>query len=211
MGRRMSPKIDLTGMRFGVLVVVRQSEEKASDGHIKWVCRCDCGNIKTVTRPGLRRRIKSCQCHRYHGLSNHPLYYTWSNMNLRCYKSTYPKYKDYGGRGIAVCGRWRDSVINFYEDCIGMWRPGLTIDRIDNNGNYEPGNVRFADPKTQTRNRRNILAINGVPLFEIWESHRPELSYRAFVGRIKGGWSVERAINTPADYLRHPWFRENHD
>lgn len=87
-----------------------------------------------------------------HGMADSPLYMSWADMVARCTRTTHPRYADYGGRGITVCERWRDFA-NFYAD-MGDRPPGLTLDRIDNDGNYEPGNCRWADLSTQMKNRR---------------------------------------------------------
>lgn len=91
---------------------------------------------------------------RYHGLIRHPLYTCWRNMKRRCYESERKDYKQYGGRGIKVCERWLAAFKNFYDDAEPLWKKGLTIDRIDVNGNYEPDNVRFVTWKEQANNKR---------------------------------------------------------
>jgi len=97
---------------------------------------------------------------RYHGLIKHPLYLCWCNMRRRCLKPDRKEYKNYGGRGIKVCDHWL-IFKNFYDDMIEIgWSEGLTLDRINNNGNYEPGNVRWATWKQQARNKRKALEYN---------------------------------------------------
>ena len=105
------------------------------------------------------------------GNKRHPLFIVWLNMRQRCYYPKAIKYGDYGGRGISVCGAWLTSVDVFYNWCMrNGWEPGLEIDRVDNNGNYNPSNCRFVDRKTNMRNRRSTLIIthNGIskPLIE---------------------------------------------
>jgi hypothetical protein len=153
--------IDLTGQRFGRLVVSGQDGKTRSGGYA-WACVCDCGNRKTVSSSNLRRSlIKSCGCLQaanrlFHGHSTRThrtrAYTCWSHMKSRCSNEKHPQYEDYGARGISVCERWMDFP-NFLAD-MGEPQPGLSIDRINNDGNYEPGNCRWATQSEQNANRR---------------------------------------------------------
>ena len=159
--RMMTRKIDLQGTRVGRLVVGLQ----ASDG--KWECRCDCGSRCKKSRASLRKgKVKSCGCFRKerasqglpgtrHGKTKSKEYRTWASMKTRCLNPRYSRYPDYGGRGIHICDRWLRSFESFMAD-VGP-APGLeySLDRYpNNNGNYEPGNVRWATRSQQQRNKR---------------------------------------------------------
>lgn len=151
--------MNLVGQRFGRLTVLSR-EQRNLRGRLQWVCICDCGRKVVILEYNLRDgNSKSCGCgrevsHRKHGLRKAPEYRLWQNMVQRCGNPNNPRYDDYGGRGIRVCARWRKSFAAFYAD-VGP-RPSAkhSIDRIDNDGNYEPGNVRWATAYQQVHNRR---------------------------------------------------------
>lgn len=158
--------IDRTGERFGRLLVVRRAE---CAGRVRWECLCDCGATAIVLAESLQSgRTVSCGCfmmerhkasdnkNSTHRLSNTPTWVSWSSMKMRC---TWPKFRGfhrYGGRGIQVCDRWANSFENFLAD-MGERPPGTTLDRFPNNdGNYEPGNCRWATHKEQSLNRSYV-------------------------------------------------------
>jgi hypothetical protein len=166
-GRHCSRFIDLTGKRFGrwrviALLPERQRNTRERQRHTCWLCRCDCGGESIVRADKLIKGLsKSCGCiskemfvkrNTKHGLSRSRAYYCWKNMRARCFNPRHRQYPSYGGRGISVCERWL-IFENFYAD-MGEPPPGLSLDRINNDGNYEPGNCRWATVAEQLANRR---------------------------------------------------------
>jgi hypothetical protein len=147
---------DLTGKRFGKLVVLSKKEKGTARKSTRWLCRCDCGNDHLTTSTNLRvGDCKSCGCYRIensrnnnpnkkHSLRYHPLYRVWCGIRYRCSNPNEPGYKYYGAKGIKVCDEWLNDVNSFIK--WGMengYSKGLTIDRIDSKGNYEPDNCQW--------------------------------------------------------------------
>lgn len=151
---------DITGKRFGYLVVIRRGRNYRTSA--TWICRCDCGTEKEIRGHDLRSgHIVSCSCQRNrnrnrrtHGMSRTAEYKAWRDMLARCARPTNKSFKNYGGRGIKVCQRWRDRFENFLADMGRKPSPELSIDRINNDGNYKPGNCRWATLKEQNNNQR---------------------------------------------------------
>lgn len=210
----MTPKINMTGQRFGRLLVI--AEAGRDDRKVTWLCRCDCGNESTVRGSYLRSgHTTSCGCWKRevpgtwslkHGQSNTRLYKIWRGMVRRTTEPNYPDYPHYGGRGITVCAEWRESFEAFARDMGPSYRDDLTLDRIDNNGNYEPSNCRWATSTEQARNKRSnrLLTFNGKTMpISAWAEHLA-ISDTAIRSRLHHGWPVERALTTPVQIRRHP-------
>jgi hypothetical protein len=171
----MPPCISLKGQRFGRLVVIKRY---GSDGHVIWKCRCDCGKSHNVRSNHLRLGlVQSCGCFNQEKRSERaknlphlikhgmllgartngvpPEYRAWALAKDRCYNKNCKDYKNYGARGIRMCSRWRNSFAEFFKDVGPKPSNSLSIDRWpDNDGNYEPGNVRWATKSQQQSNQR---------------------------------------------------------
>lgn len=186
------------------------------------LCKCDCGNEKEILLSDLHRKNKnrvpkSCGCLLkeaskrngiIHNLSRHILYKTWMGIKQRCYNSKNPDYKNYGGRGIVVDG-WNNDVVQFYNDNIDKWKPGLTLERIDNDGNYNENNCRWATRKEQQNNKQTnlppIKAFGEEKTIIRWtEDKRCKVQYKTLKHRIKRGWNPEKAISTLSKKYKHP-------
>lgn len=167
----MAPFIDLKGQRYGRLVLTRRATVTVPSGRalVAWRAKCDCGNSTVALACHIRSgRTKSCGClsremtsarRKDHGGSEWPEYNSWRAMIGRCHDKNVPSYQHYGARGISVCDAWRFGENGktgfrcFIED-MGRRPDGLTLDRIDNDGNYEPSNCRWTTYSEQNRNQR---------------------------------------------------------
>lgn len=173
----MGKFIDLTGQRFGRLIVIKRVENNKNN-KVQWLCKCNCGNITYLSTSALTTgNTKSCGCLKHEGKSNLKhgktktrLYHIWNGMKQRCFNPKTIKYHNYGGRGIIVCESWQKDFMSFYEWAIcngydeNKSRKQQVLDRIDNNGNYEPNNCRWITQSENCRNRNNniLLTKNGV-------------------------------------------------
>lgn len=176
---------DLTGKRFGLLTVIKNAGTHITSGGSKkklWLCRCDCGTVKTVRGENLKNgSTKSCGCWKlekfkehntFHGGSNDRLYGIWKNMKRRCNSPNDKRYETYGEKGIKVCKEWSDSYQSFkewayangYDDSAEFQK--CTLDRIDNDGDYEPSNCRWVDKITQANNtsKNHHVELNGIKM-----------------------------------------------
>lgn len=195
------------GARFGQVVVIGEGSPKPAKGRVcrRWSLRCDCGDVfEAVIGMVNAGRVTAChacaiarRCK--HGGARlgrqHPEYFIWSGLRNRCNSPNTTSYPSYGGRGIRVCARW-DSFENFVADMGPRPTPRHTIDRIDNDGNYEPANCRWVTPKDQGRNKRNNrkFTFRGKTLcLTEWaeELGVPVATLRA---RIRAGYGVDIAL-----------------
>lgn len=156
-------------------------------------------------RPDSRIRMLNNNPNLTHGLSNTPEYRTWTAVITRCYNKNFIKYKNYGGRGIVMCDRWRSSFENFIEDMGPKPTPEHSLDRLDNNKGYYKDNCRWATPKEQSRNRRNnsLFEFEGktFSLSELAENYN--ISYKTLWDRVNlYRWDLSRALTTPVRSCR---------
>jgi len=210
----MPKRIDLIGDKYHrLLVTALHSIEYPA----KWICLCDCGNKTIVRGNNLRTgQVKSCGCQKIessrnfakskfttHGMSGTKTYKIWGLMLHRCNNKNSPEYKYYGARNIRVCKEWY-KFENFFND-MSECPEGLSIDRINNNGNYEPGNCKWSTPAEQAVNKRNnhLLTYKGkTQTMGQWER---ELSFTKDLlsKRIGRGWTIERAFETRPQIKRN--------
>lgn len=208
----MGRLIDLTGRKFGKLSVIRRSGA-AKDGEATWLCQCECGAQTVVDGKSLRTgNTRTCGCSRKqprpyekkHGDCKTRLYRIWGNMKHRCYgKSDAEKYQYYGGRGITVCDEWHD-FINFRKWALKSgYNDSLTLDRIDNDGNYSPDNCRWVPVKRQCMNRRSnhFITENGKTLSVLQWANLLGVSHSTIISRLKKGGSIYGRKDTLAPLI----------
>jgi len=197
------PKKDLVRSRFGRLIVL-SFEGRNRGTKPYWRCLCECGNETVVLgRHLISEGIKSCGCLRkerlfVHGMTGTKIYKVWRRLRQRCNNPKESRYHRYGGRGIKVCERW-EKFENFYED-MGDVPDGRTIDRIDNDGDYEPSNCRWATSKEQARNRvsNRLMTYKGETKILTEWAEIFGISSHTLRGRVvELGWSDEEALTRP--------------
>ena len=208
----MKPAIDLIGSRFNRLLVISR-EPNAKDGETIWRCRCDCGEETSQRSKNLRRGlVRSCGClrretsaamgrgGRTHGQTLTPEYRAWRSAIARCHKPTDCNYRNYGARGIAVADEWRTDFQAFFDHIGPRPSKAYTLDRIDNAGNYAPGNVRWATYETQGNNKRtnHIVNVDGVDMTLAEAIRLKGQKSNVVRQRLAFGWTLERALNENA-------------
>lgn len=215
---------DITGARYGRLVVVKLSNLRGPSQRIKWDCVCDCGGEISVTSNALiRGATKSCGCLLLetqrnnakkgsakahlaaitHGLTiggrPHPVLNSYNGMRGRCFNVNLNSYPAYGGRGITVCDEWlgKDGVANFIKDMMPTWQPGLSLGRIDNDGPYSPDNCRWETSFQQACNKRTTLIVSAFGKSQsaaLW-AKESGISYHVILTRLLRGWPHHVAVS----------------
>jgi hypothetical protein len=210
----MSKMIDMTDWKFTKLKVIARIENN-KNGNAIWQCKCDCGNVINVTGVDLRsEHTKSCGCYNIeaiiqrnmkHGETRTRLYNIWRKMLRRCKNSNEKRYKDYGGRGIFVCNEWKDYLVFRDWALSNGYKEDLTIDRRNNDGNYDPDNCRWATYKEQGNNKRNnhCIVYNGKTQTLMQWSEETSIDYDVIQRRLTVyKWSIEKALTTPTRKMR---------
>lgn len=210
----MTEKIKMIGKRFGRLIVIRENG-KAKNGSLMYLCECDCGNFITVRGISLRNGdCKSCGCLRKeisskgnstHGHSNERLFNVWRCMIRRCYDVNHSSYHRYGGRGIKICDNWLNNYESFknfmldngYPEDAGSYE--YSIDRLNNDGNYEPSNCRVVTAKIQSLNKSNNhrVSFKGEEMTITEAAQKCGLTNKQVFNRIDKGWDIKRALTQP--------------
>lgn len=205
---------NIVGQRFGRLVVIaRAPNGPHSTNYIQWFCLCDCGIEKIINGQNLRRGLThSCGCFKQekqtiHAESHSRTYQAWINMKARCRPNPEnPFFKYYAARGIKFCARWDNSFVDFLTDMGGPCPPGMSLDRYPNNdGNYEPGNCRWATRKQQMNNTRNnhLITWRGETLTLRQWSERVGIKERTLLGRLENHWPIEEVFTVAIHSKRH--------
>lgn len=220
----MTRRIDLTGKKINMLKIVKWAGVNKFN-HTLWECVCDCGNICTKTRSSLiSKNVKSCGCMKIdagrrrikHGRSNTPEYRAWRGIINRCYRKKERNYCDYGGRGISVHKDWINSFQKFFDYVGERPSPKHSIDRINNNGNYEPGNVKWStifEQAVNKRKRKNTMSkyrgVSQSPNKKKWLANIASHNRNYCIGTFKTEKEAAIAYNEKAKELLGPLAKLN--
>jgi hypothetical protein len=203
------PPLRIEGQRFGRLIVLRHADRRRF-----WVCRCDCGNEREIFSSSLiQGETASCGCLRHerwvarrtkHGMAKTREWNAWHRMLGRCYDPKNISFANYGGRGIQVCPDWRHDFSRFYADIGPAPSPDHSLDRIDTNGHYEPGNCRWATRAEQMRNKRSncMLEIDGRRMTVAEWARKYGVPHQRVRERLSYGWTPIDALTRPPRKLK---------
>ncbi|MBO5704554.1 MAG: hypothetical protein J6R99_00880 [Alphaproteobacteria bacterium] len=202
----MGQFIDLTGKKFNRWTVIKRAGVDKNQ-NILWLCKCDCGTIREVLGCSLRNATTmSCGCyqkemiHKIHGQTHTRLYKIWDNMKSRCFNNKHDSYYKYGARGITICDKWRNDFKAFYDwSMANGYDDKLTIDRIDNNGNYCPENCRWTTVKIQSRNTRtnHYISHNGKTLCLAEWAEKLNMRWNTLYYKLKrNDWRLDKCMKT---------------
>lgn len=204
-------KYDLTGQKFGRILVLKRAENK--NRRVTYLCKCDCGKELVILAQNLANgTTKSCGClklelvtkraknlHRSHGKSKTRLYRIWCAMKCRCFNKNSKRYTDYGGRGITVCDEWKNDFVVFatWANANG-YNDTLSIDRIDVDGDYEPSNCRWATVEEQNVNKRHsrYISFKGEKKTITEWAREMHIDRKTLVFRLDTGWPLEKAFTS---------------
>lgn len=207
---------DITGKRYGRLTVVKRWESLPS-GHSKWLCVCDCGKTKIVEDSNLKHSDKiSCGCWRkelykenakYRGESHNTLYIIWASMIRRCTNPKEQNYKYYGARGIKVCNEWVEDKNGYFTfknwALLNGWEEGLSIERVNVNGDYCPENCIWIPFSEQCKNKRTThwITYKGKTMcLTDWANEYNINRYTLYCRLYRSGWSIDKALETPVKH-----------
>lgn len=218
----MAKLMDLTGQRFGRLVALKY-EGRTKSYQSRWLVLCDCGNQTIVLAGALKsKKTQSCGCLQRERTSKakttHGLYHdqnrrrsklnrVWCTMKERCQNPNSKSFKDYGGRGITICDEWQKYQPFFVWAMLHGYQEGLQIERMNNDGNYEPDNCRWATKKEQGKNKRNNITISFNGKTQILREWADELQVdrRLLEARVKRGWPPERILTVRKMKNQYAW------
>ena len=206
---------DWTGHTFGCLTVLGKGSKKDAHGRVRWEVKCVCGKIYDADIRDLKKSVSrglpcSCGCvgrqkiaekKSTHKMSRHPAFSVWRSMLARCTNPKHRAWKNYGGRGIAVCEAWLHSFESFWADMGPTYQPGLDLDRKDNEKGYSPENCRWVTRTRNNRNRRTnrfVTVPTGERVTVSEAAERYRIKYTTLLYRLGHGWTLETALTEPA-------------